>query len=109
MKNDIEIGNRIRTIREGLGLNRAKFSELIDISESFLTKVELGEKSISINTLMTISKCTGFSTDYILFGDPSNNVMQKKISRLLINEPENILILIYNIVKNITSFYKKEK
>ena len=41
MKNDIEIGNRIRTIREGLGLNRAKFSELIDISESFLTKVEL--------------------------------------------------------------------
>ena len=50
MKDDIMIGNRIRTIRESLSLTREQFAELIDISSSFLSQIERGDKSMSIDT-----------------------------------------------------------
>ncbi len=109
MKNNMEIGNRIREIRENLNLNRDKFSELVDISESFLTKIELGNKSLSIETLMKISQGTGVSADYLLFGNLENNNMQKKISKLLYSTSEKHLELIYTIIKNICIFNKAEK
>lgn len=48
MKNDLEVGNRIRSIREGLHMTRNVFSENINISESYLTQLELGNKSLGI-------------------------------------------------------------
>lgn len=106
MKNDLEIGSRIRSIREELKYSRETFSEIINISESFLSQIERGEKSISLKTLMSISSHTGFSTDYILFGDESNNSMIKKINKLLLNKPSNILELAYNIIRSISGFSK---
>lgn len=41
--NNIEIGNRIRSIRENMFMSREKFSEMIDISEVFLGQIERGE------------------------------------------------------------------
>lgn len=106
MKNDLEIGNRIRNIRESLKYSRETFSELIDISESFLSQIERGEKSISLKTLMSISSHSGFSTDYILFGVEDNNSTVKKINKLLVDKPSNIVDLVYNIVRSISSFSK---
>ena len=62
------VGLRIREIREAAGLTREQFSEMCDISESFLTCVEPGQKSITSKTLYKI--CTGadISADYIIFG-----------------------------------------
>lgn len=106
MKNDLEIGNRIRTIRESLKYSRETFSELIDISESFLSQIERGEKSISLKTLMSIASTSGFSTDYILFGSQENNTTIKQINKLLVNKPDCILDLVYNIVRSISGFSK---
>lgn len=106
MKNDLEIGNRIRNIRECLKYSRETFSELVDISESFLSQIERGEKSISLKTLMSISSTSGFSTDYILFGEEENNSTIKKINKLLVSKPACILDLIYNIVRSISRFSK---
>lgn len=39
------VGLRIREIREAAGLTREQFSEMCDISESFLTSVEQGQKA----------------------------------------------------------------
>jgi transcriptional regulator with XRE-family HTH domain len=104
MKNDLEIGNRIRNIRESLRYSREVFSELINISESFLSQIERGEKSISLKTLMSISSVSGFSTDYILFGSAENNTTIKKINTFLLNKPDKILTLIYNIVRSISAY-----
>lgn len=106
MKNDLEIGSRIRNIRESLQYSRETFSELIDISESFLSQIERGEKSISLKTLMSISCVSGFSTDYILFGDIENNSTVKKINKLLAQKPESVLDLVYSVVRSISSFSK---
>ena len=54
MKDNLEIGSRIRNIRESMKLSRNTFSEKINISEVFLSQVERGEKSISLKTLINM-------------------------------------------------------
>jgi len=67
MEDDIIIGDRIRKIREDLKMSRETFSEMIDISDFFLGKIERGERSLSNNTLVKIVKFTGVSADYIFY------------------------------------------
>ena len=43
--NNIEVGERIRNIREGLDMTRESFSEMIDVSDVFLGQIERGERS----------------------------------------------------------------
>lgn len=107
MKNNFEIGNRIRGIREGLQMNRDKFSEMISISEAFLGQIERGERSLSIKTLMSISSNTGFSSDYILFGENSNNTTEKKITKMLNSSNDEFLEFIYGIMYSAKNYSKK--
>ena len=44
LPNNIEVGERIRQIRESLQMTREKFSEMIDISDVFLEQIERGER-----------------------------------------------------------------
>ncbi len=104
MKDDIMIGNRIRTIRESIPLTREQFAELIDISPSFLSQIERGDKSMSIDTLMFISAKTGYSCDYILFGDTTHTNYAGKISKLVANSSEEIAELMYNVIRPIAKY-----
>lgn len=104
MKDNIIIGNRIRTIRESISLTREQFSELIDISSSFLSQIERGDKSMSIETLMIISSKTGYSCDYILFGDTSHTNYVSKINRMVSNSSDEIAELMYNVIRPIAKY-----
>lgn len=63
-----EIGSRIRSQREALGYSREKLAELSEISNSFLSDIERGERGFSVALLGRIAKVLGLSADYILFG-----------------------------------------
>lgn len=105
--NNVEIGERIRTIREDMAMNRDKFSEMIDISEVFLGQIERGECSLSLKTLSSIITHTGSSADFILYGKKDeNNSCIKKINKLLLNCPDNFLELIYVLIYEIQKFNK---
>ena len=108
MRNNLEIGMRIRGIRENLHMSRNSFSELINISEVFLAQVERGERAIGMNTLMSICKNTGYSSDYILFGKEADNIVGKKIVRMVDKMPENSLDLCYEIIRSINTHQKAE-
>lgn len=43
--NNLEVGERIRKIRESLKMSRETFAEMIDISDVFLGQIERGEFS----------------------------------------------------------------
>lgn len=101
MKNNLEVGNRIRNIREGLHMSRNTFSEKVDISESYLAQLELGNKSIGMNALLSICEYTGCSSDYLLFGKEENNETCKKIIRIVNHLPENSLNLSYEVLRSI--------
>ena len=101
MQDDFIVGERIRGIREGLNMNREKFSEMIDISNVFLGQLERGERSLSVKTLTKIVKFTGVSADYILFGDETNNKLNKKIVHILNDLSPHSLQLSYDIIRSI--------
>ena len=43
-----EMGKRVRSRRESLGLSREKLSEYLDVSPQFIADIEYGNKGISI-------------------------------------------------------------
>ena len=106
--NNIEIGERIRSIREDMHMSREKFSEMIDISEVFLGQIERGESSLSLKTLASIVSFTGTSTDFILFGNTSQNSFIKKINRILNHSSDETIEFIYKIINEIYRYNKKE-
>ena len=65
---NVAIGRRIRQTRENMGYTRENFSELCDISDSFLSDIERGNKSLTTKTLYKICTASHISADYLLFG-----------------------------------------
>lgn len=63
------IGNRIRTARRALNLTQEEASEKCDITSSFYGNIERGDKKMSLETLIKISKGLEISTDALLFGE----------------------------------------
>ena len=109
MRNNLEIGNRIRVIREDLCMSRNVFSEKINISESYLAQLELGNKSLGMNTLISLCEYTGYSSDYFLFGTDSSSDLAQKIVRIVNRLPENSLRLAYEMLRSIKSFSKNKQ
>lgn len=107
--NNIEVGERIRKIREELKMSRETFSEMIDISDVFLGQIERGERSLSLKTLCRIVSFTGVSTDFILFGKQENNTTINKINRILYKSSDNMVNYIYQIITASFSFFKTYK
>ena len=105
--NKIEMGERVRNLRESMFQSRERFSEMVDISEVFLGQIERGECSISVKTLANLVSYTGSSADFILFGDNSQNSYTKKINRILENSSDETVELIYNVVNDIYRYNKK--
>ena len=108
-QNNVEIGERIRKIREGLKMNREKFSEMIDISDVFLGQIERGERSLSLKTLCRIVTFTGASTDYLLFGNDENNSTINKINRILSKSSNANIEYFYEIINCSHVFFKTYK
>lgn len=104
---DIIIGDRLRGIRENMHMTREKFSEKIDITDSFLGQIERGERSLSVKTLKKVVNYTGVSADYLLFGKNSNNETIQKINNILTVNSEITSDFIYHIVMCSNEFCKK--
>lgn len=66
---NLTVGLRIREVREAFQMTRAKFSERCNISESFLTAVESGKKSVTSKTLFKICSAMNVSADYFIRGN----------------------------------------
>ena len=106
MPNNLEVGERIRSIRKDLKMNRERFSEMIDISDVFLGQIERGERSLSLKTLYKIIKFTGVSTDFILFGKQNNNSTIHKIDRILAKSSDANIEYFYQIINCSHIFFK---
>lgn len=100
------VGERIRCIRESFNMSRDKFSEMIDVSEVFLGQIERGERSLSIKTLRKIVYFSGFSADYILFGNINENDKISKINKILGKCSDSTLDFIYEFIHNSFKFFK---
>lgn len=68
------LGERLRNHRSSLGLTQEFVAEQTGITLRFYQMIERGEKGISLDTLMQISKTLKISIDYLLFGGLSNSL-----------------------------------
>ena len=57
-----------------LGLTQEFVSDQAGITLRFYQMLERGEKSVSLDTLINLSRTLTISADYLLFGDLSNNL-----------------------------------
>ena len=71
--NSLEIGLPIKKQRLFIGFSREKLAELTDITPRFCYDLELGLKNMSLTTLYKMSDALHLSTDYILFGNRTEN------------------------------------
>ena len=106
-QDDIDIGERLRSIREDMHMSREAFSEKIDITDSFLGQIERGERALSVRTLRKVVKYTGVSADYLLFGKDTNNGTIQKINNILALNSKTTSDFIYHIVLCSSDFCKK--
>ena len=78
------VGKRIRKIREYQHLTREQLAEQADISVQFLADIEVGRKSMRINTLYKLSNALHVSNDYLILGtDNMSSSPNEHISVLL--------------------------
>ena len=63
-----EVGKRIAKLRELLGYNQEQYSQKINISRSALSKIEIGERSPSMDLLFEIAGRSGVSLYYLIWG-----------------------------------------
>jgi transcriptional regulator with XRE-family HTH domain len=78
----IAIGNRIRKQREFLGYTRDYLAESLCVSTNFCRDIEIGAKGVSIQTLAKLSFILKLSTDYILFGETTNESIEPLVLML---------------------------
>lgn len=57
----IVIGKRIRELRKAEGLSQEKLSMMVNVERSYLAKVELGKRNLSIDCLERIVNGFGLS------------------------------------------------
>ena len=60
------LGQKIRAIRKSKGLTQQALSELIDCSPTYISYIESGHKSMSLETLVGIANAMDVSTDLLL-------------------------------------------
>ena len=68
-----EMGKRVRSRRESLGLSREKLSEYLDVSPQFIADIEYGNKGISIKRLYLLCQVLDVTADYLLAGNVYSN------------------------------------
>ena len=108
---NIEIGTRIRKIREEkYKETRQLFAERCGLSENHLGKLERGALQISINALNKICSATGTTTDYILYGESEtkNLKIRKSIDNFLDRCTKKQLKLVFQFISTLESYYEDD-
>ena len=82
----MDIGERIRQLREAKGLTTNALANRCGISQSFLRSVELGEKGISVEYLSLICDALGLSLknffDIPTIQDGPDDILYRRIQKL---------------------------
>lgn len=80
---NLEVGARIRELREHQNYTRETLAEKTDISAKFLYEIEIGKKGFSAETLCKISRALSVSCDYIMLGEEATYGSNEKMNCVL--------------------------
>lgn len=96
------IGKRIKKIREKQGYTQEKVAETLGVSSAYISKIERGKTSLSIETLASICECLETSPIFVLTGTlPKSEDYLRNDIEIMLREcsPEKIQLISEIIVK----------
>ncbi|TQR40135.1 hypothetical protein DMB95_08885 [Campylobacter sp. MIT 12-8780] len=100
--NQVEIGQRIKEIRELSGLSQIDFAKKMGLLQSFMSRVELGKINCQADIICSMHEIYGANPNYILLGyEPkfiSNNPFKENVLK---NEKEKVLKELESFVSNL--------
>ena len=64
----VEMGKRIKNLRKKANKTQKYFADMLFISPSYLTLIEQGKRTVTIDVLAQLAKVCDVSVDYLLFG-----------------------------------------
>ena len=65
MKTNKYIGARIREIRKEKGLTQTELSEITRLTQSVISRIEVGETTTTIEVIGVIAKSLGYTLDFV--------------------------------------------
>ncbi|MEK4205007.1 MULTISPECIES: helix-turn-helix domain-containing protein [Paenibacillus] len=109
--NYIELGLKVRTERNRIGLTQEKLSELVGISESYLGHIGRGDRKLSVETLISLASVLNVTIDSLLYeeinGESDIYINQfKHLTNKLAPKQKQIVI---DVVKTLTSHLDTEE
>jgi len=95
------IGERLKKARLEKGFTQEKLAEELDVSITFLSRIERGNSHINLKRLSQLCSVLGVSEGEILNGTSSNSTsyLSDDFNLLLKNCPPEKQRLIYNVAK----------
>lgn len=97
-------GKRMQKYREMLGYSQEALAETVGCSSIFISYIERGEKSPSLDNLIKLANALDISTDILLGGEllSYNSArlyqLEKKLKKLPVPEQEKILNILEYII-----------
>ena len=76
------LGSKIQVRRRQLGMSQSDAAEVLDLSTSFYSRLERGERVASLETLIKISNCFDLSLDFLLKESLTQNVSDSQKAEL---------------------------
>jgi len=73
------VGDRIREIREEMGMKQDVLAERAGLSKGFLSDVENDKRNVGSQNLLKIANVLGASVDYLLRGEVSDSGVSEPI------------------------------
>jgi transcriptional regulator with XRE-family HTH domain len=81
----MDFGSRLKQLREGRKLSTSKLSKQSGLSQSFIWRIESGEKQPTLETLKKLSQGLGMSLGELLGQDLMSKPQSSKINRIASN------------------------
>ena len=101
------LGTRIREERKRLHLTQAQLAEAIDISDTYMGAIERGERSLTLDTLVSLVNRLGVTVDYLLadsVSDTDSNIMDQ-FKQIMDGQPLDRKQMAINVLRTIFSYF----
>ena len=96
-ESNIQIGQNVRAVREQARLTQEQLAERIEVSTQYISDLERGVVGISIPTLKRLCGSLGISSDLILFGHSTDDILLS-IAEKCRNLSQKQIVLLSDII-----------
>lgn len=105
----VELGKNIRHYREQKGLSQDKLAESAGMSTVFISRIEQGKKSPSLESLIKIANAISATSDELLGYQVQNHytIKASKLSEMISQLPLHEQKKIHNVVDIMIHNYKE--